>query len=206
MRAMICGLFLLIAVTALPAAARAADAAQWRKAGQALVRGLPRGRGRPEQRQHAGAAVLGHRQEPALRCRTSCALPAAPHPKMPDMNSSRNEAADLRPISRARANKRIYARRFAPACTSGGTASSASALSAASSGITSCLSWPRRRTETGAFGRFLLADHEQRRDLGERVLAHLVIDLLVAQVALDAQAELCAPRRSLRARNRRRPR
>ena len=35
----------------------------------------------------------------------------------------------------------------------------------------------------GALGRFLAADHQQRRNLGERMLAHLVIDLLVAQVA-----------------------
>jgi hypothetical protein len=40
---------------------------------------------------------------------------------------------------------------------------------------------------------FLLADHQQRRDLRQRVLADLVVDLLVAQVDLDAQAG--APRR-----------
>src|SRR5688500_11306983 len=34
----------------------------------------------------------------------------------------------------------------------------------------------------GAFGRLLLAGHQQRRDLGERMLAHLVVDLLVAQI------------------------
>ena len=41
-----------------------------------------------------------------------------------------------------------------------------------------------------ALGRFLLADHEQDRDLGEGVLAHFVVDLLVAQVAFDAQPKL----------------
>src|SRR3954449_11789657 len=35
---------------------------------------------------------------------------------------------------------------------------------------------------------FLLADNEEGRDLGQRVLADLVVDLLVAQVDLDAQA------------------
>src|SRR5262249_7214176 len=37
-----------------------------------------------------------------------------------------------------------------------------------------------------ALGGFFTADHEQRRHLCERVLAPLVIDLLVAQVVLDA--------------------
>ena len=40
----------------------------------------------------------------------------------------------------------------------------------------------------GALGCLLAADHQQRRHLGERVLAHLVIDRLVAQVARDPQA------------------
>ena len=40
-----------------------------------------------------------------------------------------------------------------------------------------------------ALGRFFLADHQQDRDLGEGVLAHFVIDFLVAQVAFHAQAE-----------------
>jgi Undecaprenyl-phosphate glucose phosphotransferase len=40
----------------------------------------------------------------------------------------------------------------------------------------------------GAFRCFLAPDHEQDRHLGERVLAHLVVDLLVAQVELGAQA------------------
>ena len=35
---------------------------------------------------------------------------------------------------------------------------------------------------------FLLADHQQCRDLRQRMLADLVVDLLVAQVDLDAQA------------------
>ena len=39
-----------------------------------------------------------------------------------------------------------------------------------------------------AVARLLAADHEQSRHLGERMLAHLVIDLFVAQVALDPQA------------------
>ena len=35
--------------------------------------------------------------------------------------------------------------------------------------------------------RLALADHEHHRHLGERVLAHLVVDLLVAEVGLGAQ-------------------
>src|SRR5512139_1581772 len=39
-----------------------------------------------------------------------------------------------------------------------------------------------------AFLGLALADHQQVRDLLQRVLAHLVVDLLVAQVGLDADA------------------
>ena len=35
---------------------------------------------------------------------------------------------------------------------------------------------------------FLLADHQQRRDLRQRMLADLVVDFLVAQIDLDTQA------------------
>src|SRR5437660_10074989 len=41
----------------------------------------------------------------------------------------------------------------------------------------------------GPFGRLLLADDQQDRDLGERVLADLVVDLLVAKVEFDPQSE-----------------
>ena len=37
-------------------------------------------------------------------------------------------------------------------------------------------------------GQHLLADDEQRGDLRQRMLADLVVDLLIAQVDLDAQA------------------
>src|SRR5579864_5773492 len=40
-----------------------------------------------------------------------------------------------------------------------------------------------------ALGGFLLADDEQHRHLRQRVLADLVVDLLVAQIAFDAQPD-----------------
>ena len=43
-----------------------------------------------------------------------------------------------------------------------------------------------------------LSNHQQQRDLGEAVLAHLVIDLLVAKVGLDADSSRCQRRRDLR--------
>ena len=39
-----------------------------------------------------------------------------------------------------------------------------------------------------AFLGLALADHQQVRDLGERVLAHLVVDFLVPRVGVDANA------------------
>ena len=45
-----------------------------------------------------------------------------------------------------------------------------------------------RAERDGALLRLALADDEQIGDLGEAVLAHLVVDLLVAEVGLDAQA------------------
>jgi len=75
-----------------------------------------------------------------------------------------------------------------PRLTSGATASSTSPASASSAPPTfSPGSQPsdRHRPVLG----LLLADHQQHRDLGEGVLAHLVIDLfLVAQVEFDAQS------------------
>ena len=44
---------------------------------------------------------------------------------------------------------------------------------------------------------FLFADHQQGRDLGERMLAHLEVDLLVAQIDVGAQAGLAQRRQHL---------
>ena len=45
----------------------------------------------------------------------------------------------------------------------------------------------------GAFIRLALADDEQQRNLGQAMLANLVIDLLVAEVGLGAQSRRPEP-------------
>ena len=46
----------------------------------------------------------------------------------------------------------------------------------------------------GPFDRLALADDEQHRHFGERMFAHLVGDLLVAQIAFDAQPAFAGER------------
>ena len=74
---------------------------------------------------------------------------------------------------------------------SGGTASSTSASIASSAPMSL-----RVRAEAAhrdrVLGRLLAADGQQHRNLRQRVLAHLVVDLLVAQIDLDPQPRFLA--------------
>ena len=72
--------------------------------------------------------------------------------------------------------------------TSGGSASSCSITSAWSSGSDCWSLTPRRRMLTRALLGLALADDEHHRHLRQRVLADLVVDLLVAEVELGAEA------------------
>ena len=65
---------------------------------------------------------------------------------------------------------------------------------------------PRRRSETRALLGLAAADDEDHRHLGQAVLADLVVDLLVAQVRLGAEARGLAARPPPPRRSRRRPR
>ena len=136
-------------------------------------------RSRGPNRCYAGTATIGRtapRRDPAKRGIADTGLPAANGcvPPTPPFSSGARPAAP--PRRRApRARHRAAARSGLPA---------------------------EAADRDRALGRFLAPDHEQRRHLGKRMLAHLVIDLLVAQVGLDAQARRAAPPRSPRARSR----
>ena len=78
---------------------------------------------------------------------------------------------------------------------SGGVASLASAAITSSAPIVDCAFEPNRRTDTLFSLASLAADGDERKDLRQRVLPHLVVDLPVPQIGLDPQAPLLRLRR-----------
>jgi mono/diheme cytochrome c family protein len=95
MRALICGLFVAMVAAVLPSGAKAADVRQgevlakrWCAACHVVAADQQRANG-----QAAPFSVIG--KTPGLDSSKLALFLLLPHPKMPDMNLTRNEAADL---------------------------------------------------------------------------------------------------------------
>src|SRR5579872_1492516 len=112
---------------------------QRQTAGRALVRDLPHREPHSAARHDAYAAVFGSGEKGAHGCAGAGAVPVA---------AASENAGHGAVAHRGGGPRGLYRQPEVARFTSGGTASAASAVSAASRLKTSCFSWPSLRTET----------------------------------------------------------